>query len=186
MLYATLSQNSLYLMMLRLTYHGRRCYSLILPSKSGDVDLEYSENSIPPESSSVGKENFPVALATDIHPQFFIDALPEAQLLVEEIIHCLDERHKKYLPPVDFSSGQYGEVLEQLQDKLLRCDRVILILGKNTPISWLRNHLKFYKKVQIQRKTPLHVTVYDRSKRHLPDLDFPNLSTCYTSQDCVE
>ncbi len=181
MSYATLSQNLFYSVISGLMCHRKGYFSVTLPY----VDLGRSESSIPLELP-VKIVDSSVALASNTLPRFFIDARPEEQFLVTELIQCLDEHHKKYLPPVDFSSGRYGEILEQLQDKLLRCDRVILILGNNTPISWLRNHLKFYKKVQIQRTSPLYVTVYNRSKRHLPDLDFPNLSTCYTSQDCVE
>ncbi len=128
-------------------------------------------------------------ITSDNHnfPLIFIDVRPEAQLLAEELICYLNEYHKKYLFHTDFCSGQHGKMLKQLQDNLLKCNPIILVIGENTPVFWLRNRLKFYNKVQTQQKTQLYVKIYGRcSERDLADLDFPNLSICYNIKNCVE
>lgn len=184
MLYTNIIQNPVYAFLTKFTQrtrvHHHNKISLPYKTSSNSIQIEGDTKSRIQLPTSRSESSAFAAIPLGETIQLFIDAAPEDYLLVEELTHYLDEHdYKNCLPTVNMMSGKRSEMLRHQEDNLLKCKTVILPFGDEAPESWLRNHLRFYRKIQARRTSPLKIAVYCPNARvNVTDLrrDFSDLS----------
>lgn len=75
----------------------------------------------------------------------FVDATREDIELANQVIDCLKNHEKRYLPPIIFQDSEIN-IHSALQTRLDFCGDVFILCGSEALVLWVKNRLRFYLK----------------------------------------
>ncbi len=135
---------------------------------------------------------FQTQIAHYLHPQpslpsppkltgtwVFLNASPLDKELSQQIENVLENQEIAYsLPLIPSTNTTPTELRQDLEENLLYCDAVIILYGQ-TSVVWVREQLRYCRRMQGQRSVPLKlILVYNQlsSPSKLPlNMNLPNL-----------
>jgi hypothetical protein len=107
----------------------------------------------------------------------FLNAVEDDRDMANRVGKFLSSYGVGYVLPM--SAGAPVEIRNDLEQNLLTCDAVIIIYG-NTTVRWVREQLRYYRKICPQRELPPSpITVYKTPPKPKEQIGFnlPNLQT---------